>query len=88
MEDIAWFKELSKDDIPLVGGKGANLGEMYNAGLPIPPGFAITSEAFRKFIVGKKIDQQIFGILQKTNVDENEQLENASAQIKNIIMNK
>jgi pyruvate,water dikinase len=86
MEDVAWFKELSKDDIPLVGGKGANLGEMYNIGLPIPPGFAITSEAFRKFIVDKKIDQQIFEILQKTNVDENEQLEDASAQIKNIIL--
>ncbi|MFH1210808.1 MAG: phosphoenolpyruvate synthase [archaeon] len=87
MEDIAWFKELSKDDIPLVGGKGANLGEMYNAGLPIPPGFAITSEAFRKYIVGNKIDQQIFQILQNTNVDENDQLERASTQIKNIILN-
>ncbi|MEM4245557.1 MAG: PEP/pyruvate-binding domain-containing protein, partial [Candidatus Nanoarchaeia archaeon] len=50
MEDIAWFKEISKNDIPLVGGKGANLGEMYNAGLPIPPGFTITSEAFRRYL--------------------------------------
>ncbi len=87
MEDIAWFKELSKDDIPIVGGKGANLGEMYNAGLPIPPGFAVTSEAFRKFIVGKKIDKQIYEVLSNTNVDNNDELDSASVKVKNIIMN-
>ncbi|MEM4266761.1 MAG: PEP/pyruvate-binding domain-containing protein, partial [Candidatus Nanoarchaeia archaeon] len=87
MADIAWFKELSKKDVPLVGGKGANLGEMYNAGLPIPPGFAVTSEAFQKFIQGTKIDKQIFQILDNTNVDENDELDAASAKIKSIIMN-
>ena len=36
---IAWFEEITKGDIPLVGGKGANLGEMYHAQIPVPPGF-------------------------------------------------
>jgi pyruvate, water dikinase len=43
---VAWLEELSKDDIGLAGGKGANLGELLRAGLPVPPGFVVTSEAF------------------------------------------
>jgi pyruvate,water dikinase len=46
MEPIKWFRELGRSDTPLVGGKGANLGEMTGAGLPVPPGFVITSEAY------------------------------------------
>ncbi len=87
MEDIAWFKELSKNDIPLVGGKGANLGEMYNAGLPIPPGFVVTAEVFRKFITSTKIDKQIFDILDTTNVDDNDQLDNSAMKVQRLILN-
>lgn len=87
MEDIAWFKQLSKDDIPLVGGKGANLGEMYNSGFPVPPGFVVTSESFRKFIVNSRIDQQIFQTLRSTNVDNNNDLDAASLKIRNLIVN-
>jgi len=38
---VMWFGDLRKTDIPLVGGKNANLGEMISAGLPVPPGFAV-----------------------------------------------
>lgn len=37
-------------DLPRVGGKGANLGEMVRAGLPVPPGFCVTTAAFRRFL--------------------------------------
>ena len=47
---VLWFENLRKTDIPLVGGKNANLGEMINAGIPVPPGFAITAYAYEKFI--------------------------------------
>jgi pyruvate,water dikinase len=43
---IAWFADLSKADVPRVGGKGANLGELTRAGLPVPPGFVITADAY------------------------------------------
>jgi pyruvate,water dikinase len=43
---IAWFDELGKDDNAIAGGKGANLGELTRAGLPVPPGFVITAEAY------------------------------------------
>ncbi len=47
---IAWFHEIGSDDIQLVGGKGANLGRMTQAGLPVPQGFCVTTEAYKQFI--------------------------------------
>ena len=46
MPSIMWFKELHKSDTEIAGGKGANLGELENAGFPVPPGFVITAEAY------------------------------------------
>jgi pyruvate,water dikinase len=43
---VAWFKELSAKDVDAAGGKGANLGELTRAGLPVPPGFVITAPAY------------------------------------------
>lgn len=61
---VKFLYELSKDDLPLVGGKAANLGEMFNLGFPIPPAFVITCQAYRDFI--EKIRREkIFGILRK-----------------------
>ncbi|WP_434347204.1 phosphoenolpyruvate synthase [Myxococcus virescens] len=45
---LRWFSELSREDVALAGGKGANLGEMTRAGLPVPPGFVITAAAFQE----------------------------------------
>ncbi|MEM3688832.1 MAG: PEP/pyruvate-binding domain-containing protein, partial [Thermofilum sp.] len=47
---ILWFEELRKEDVPIVGGKNANLGELINAGIPVPPGFAVTAYAYKRFI--------------------------------------
>ncbi|MBI5351599.1 MAG: pyruvate, water dikinase [Chloroflexi bacterium] len=47
---IAWFHEIDSNDINLVGGKGANLGRMTRAGLPVPPGFCVTTKAYKQFI--------------------------------------
>ena len=45
---VVWFKDIRKADIPLVGGKGANLGEMTHAGIPVPNGFCVgKSKLFR-----------------------------------------
>ena len=46
MQPIRWFEELRLGDTGSVGGKGANLGELTAVGLPVPPGFVITGEAF------------------------------------------
>jgi pyruvate,water dikinase len=44
------FSQIRAADLPLVGGKGANLGEMSHAGFPVPPGFCVTTHAFRDFV--------------------------------------
>lgn len=45
-----WFNEITRDSVPLAGGKGANLGDMVQAGLPVPPGFVITAPAYRQLV--------------------------------------
>jgi len=47
---ILFFNQIDKDDLPLVGGKGANLGEMTKAGFPVPNGFAVTVAAYDAFL--------------------------------------
>jgi pyruvate,water dikinase len=79
------FKEINKGDIPLVGGKGANLGEMYNSGFPVPPGFCITATAYDHFLELSGIRNEINEILEGLDVDNNNALQSASKQIQIII---
>ncbi|WP_297069376.1 phosphoenolpyruvate synthase [Thermococcus sp.] len=69
---IRWFEELRKTDVPLVGGKGANLGELTNAGIPVPPGFCVTAEAYKYFVnnvkVSRKDIEEIMGEKAKSGV--------------------
>src|SRR5215216_5278409 len=61
MTYTAWFDEIRKDDIALAGGKGANLGELSRAGLPVPPGFVLTTAAYDAFVESKDIGDAIVG---------------------------
>lgn len=47
---VLWFKEVGKEDVGLVGGKGANLGEMSHMKIPVPPGFIVTAKAYFLFV--------------------------------------
>ena len=47
---MCWFEDCRKDSVPLVGGKCASLGELINAGVRVPPGFALTTEGYRRFM--------------------------------------
>lgn len=49
---IAWFDHLSRADLAVAGGKGANLGELVRAGLPVPPGFVITAPGYLQAMDG------------------------------------
>ncbi len=79
---VIWFGDLRKTDIPLVGGKNANLGEMISAGLPVPPGFAVTAYAYEKFIKTTHIAEKIYEIINKTVTDKNDPKQYAAASKK------
>jgi pyruvate,water dikinase len=51
MNPVAWFSEVGIADRPTVGGKGGSLGELTRAGIPVPPGFVVTTFAFETFLV-------------------------------------
>ncbi|PIU58606.1 phosphoenolpyruvate synthase [Candidatus Bathyarchaeota archaeon CG07_land_8_20_14_0_80_47_9] len=84
---VLWFESLRKTDIPSVGGKNANLGEMTSAGIPVPPGFAITAYSYKKFIEETGIAQKIYEIIKETvtNPDDPKQYEIASKKIRELI---
>lgn len=80
------FNKIGKKDIPLVGGKGANLGEMINHGFPVPNGFAITVAAYDHFITTNNLAKKIDEILAAIDVNQNDQLLNASRKIQKLII--
>lgn len=85
-KNIVWFEEVNKDDVGLVGGKGANLGEMTNARLPIPYGFVLTSHAYFEFIEHNKLAPKIKQFLAPVNTDHPHELQQASKEIQKIIL--
>ena len=86
-ELVVWFENLRRTDIPLVGGKNANLGEMLSVGIPVPQGFAVTAYAYRKFIEETGIASEIYKIIQESVKDLNDpkQYEEASRRIRALI---
>jgi len=84
-ELILWFENLRKDDIPLVGGKNANLGEMISSGIPVPGGFAVTAYAYKKFVTETGIAETIYDLLRKTDVNNSDALTKACAKMRSLI---
>lgn len=83
---ILWFEQVKKTDIPLVGGKGANLGEMYQAGIPVPNGFCVTAHAYFEFLQKTSLKQKILTELSGLNTQDSKQLLEASKKIKTAIL--
>ena len=83
---IVWFDEVTKDDIPVVGGKGANLGEMTSAQIPVPPGFIVTAGAYYDFLQRSKITDKIGTLLKPLDPGNSKQLQQISAKIKQVIL--
>jgi len=84
---VLWFESLRKTDIPSVGGKNANLGEMTSAGIPVPPGFAITAFSYKRFIEETGIASKIYEIIKETvtNPNDPKQFEIASKKIRGLV---
>lgn len=94
---ILWFDEINKDDIPLVGGKNANLGEMYQnlshttseifpgEKIQVPYGFAVTAYSYRYFIEKNMLDKKIHETLQGLDTNDIKSLEAVGQKIRELI---
>lgn len=85
---IAWFDEIDKNDIARVGGKGANLGEMCKADIPVPYGFVVTSNAYFDFIKESKIDSLIRDRLKIYQYKDPRSLQETAKYIQKLIIGK
>jgi pyruvate,water dikinase len=87
---IKWFSEIAIEDIPLVGGKNASLGEMCRElgpkGVKVPDGFAITAEAYRYFLREAKLDEKIRGLLGNLDTRDIKNLRLRGGQIRHAIL--
>jgi len=82
---VVWLKDVDKNDTHFVGGKNANLGEMINAGFPVPEGFAVTVTAYYKFLKENSLDEKIKHLLGTVNYDDTESITQVSSHIKKLI---
>ncbi len=78
---IRTLYELKKTDLPLAGGKGANLGELMQAGLPVPGGFVVTTDGYRAFVASNRLAPVIQDILKSSQKDDPASLDAASERI-------
>ncbi len=86
MNHIKDFNEIGKHDAAIAGGKGASLGEMTQAGIPVPPGFVILADAFERFITETKLIAEIDAILETVDHREMHTVEHASETIQGLIL--
>lgn len=85
---IKWFNEIGKEDVGIVGGKGANLGELTSFGLPVPPGFCVTASGYTKFIKYAELDEVVKFLMEAVDVENVDELTNASKEIQKKIKEK
>lgn len=80
---VLWFKEIGKEDIPLVGGKCANLGELLGRiGVPVPDGFAVSAHAYHVFLKKTQADKTIKDLLSDMDIADMESLQDVSKKIR------
>jgi pyruvate, water dikinase len=85
MTFIKTFKQISKSDVNIAGGKGASLGEMTNAGIPVPSGFIVLAEAFDRFLEETDLDMEVNAIMKKVNHKDINSVDKASNEIRDLI---
>jgi len=85
-KNILWFNQADKEDVALVGGKGANLGEMASFDIPVPEGFVVTSKAYFDFLRENKLELKIKDVLEKINPQDPQSFNESSGKIKKLIL--
>jgi phosphoenolpyruvate synthase/pyruvate phosphate dikinase len=70
MDRIVWLDECAGDHAPVVGGKAAGLGSLLREGLQVPPGFVVTTEAYRRFVRARGLEREIERVLRQATTPE------------------
>ncbi len=83
---VVWFKDVDRGDIGIVGGKGANLGEMTKAGFPVPNGFIVTAQAYFHFLDEAHLRDDLADLLHGLDVSNSKKLAEAGKAIRSLIM--
>lgn len=79
---INWFREIGLKDVPSVGGKGANLGELIRAGIRVPAGFVMTVAAFERFLIGIGEQDNIRAVVETLSAEDLSAIQNTGATIR------
>ena len=85
MDLILDFRKVNKSLLPLVGGKNASLGEMINADIRVPPGFAVTTDSYAVFMEKAGINDTIFSLLTDLDPDNIDALNQVAQKIQEMI---
>jgi pyruvate,water dikinase len=83
---IVPFSRARRRDVPSLGGKGANLGEMTAAGLPVPPGFVISIDAYQTFYAANELERRAKDELAQINADKTASLERTAKTLQQMIV--
>src|SRR5437868_8714930 len=84
---MRFLPEIGLADRPAVGGKGANLGELMRAGIPVPPGFVVATDCFRAFISALDADHSVRSGLEALDALNTAAIAEASAKTRARIEN-
>ncbi|MFC7209101.1 phosphoenolpyruvate synthase [Natronoarchaeum sp. GCM10025321] len=82
---VAWFEAVNADDVDIVGGKAASLGELSSHGLPIPHGFSVRADSYRKFIDESGLGPELFEAVD-VDTEDSRALAEAEQQARELIL--
>ena len=86
LKSIYWLEELGKDSLNIAGGKGANLGEMFNARFPVPPAFVVSADAYFDFVKRNDLAPIITSATKGLDYEDSSAVQRASEVVKKAIM--
>jgi len=86
IEFVKWFSELNKSSGSVAGGKGANLSEIYNLRINVPPGFVITAQAYDYFIEKAGIKEEIKRLLSGMDFENTKELDDITTRVRDLIV--
>ena len=82
---IRWLADIDADDVSSVGGKGASLGELEGAGLPVPPAFVLTADTFRDFLDDADLEDELAAALE-VDVQDSAALADAAQHAQSLVL--